>query len=71
MSKTEKILFSHAHSPKEHIFQKLGYYVESLCVTWSQTDTYRQTYIHQSDYREKPFQGFRSYLPSAHYQGAV
>ena len=32
---------------------------------------YKQTYIHQSDYRGKPFQGFRSSLPSAHHQGAV
>ena len=33
--------------------------------------TDKQTNKQKSKDREKPFQGFWSYLPSAHYQGAV
>ena len=65
--KTGKNLFS--HSPKEHIFKKLGCWVENcgLQLGNRQTDTHRQT---KKQRQRQPFQGFRAFLTSAHHQGA-
>ena len=54
-----------------NIFSKVAGSRTVTCslITYRHAD--RHTDTHQSDYREKPFQGFGSALPSANHQGAV